>query len=605
MVKYQKDFRKGGNAMKRFWMLATLIILLAGVFCLPAAAETAATQVDIQSTVTSDGDCLMTVTVNLRLEAAMDSLTYPVPLDAKSITLNGSNASVRQTNSAQQVDLSRISKGYVGEASVRIGYTLPKAVKITTINQTLVDQKKEAPVRKLVLTVPLLSGFAYPVEAMNFTITMPSNCVGLDPAFTSIYRQESIESDLKILPLTGSQVIGSATAVMNDREGVTMTMQVPEKMFPTVSTYVRDGNPELPYILGFFGAALLYWLLTLRTLPLVSSRASTAPEGITAGELGCRLTLTGGDLTMMVFSWAQLGYLLIVREGRRILLQKRMDMGNERSAFENKVFNLLFSKRDVVDATGNQYGALCRKVAGMVPFERSMYRGNSGNMKIFRGLACIAQGICGVCVAMNMSGVLALAVVMAVILAFVGLISGWLMQDVAYCTHLRGKTPVFIGLAVLALWALLGFLSGQPLIPVCSILGQWVLGFFAAYGGRRSDLGRHDSGQILGLRSYLKHLPRDGINRLLNNDPDYFFNMAPYALALGVIRPYADAFGRRKMEDCPYLFLRTNGRKTADEWAEILRETALLMDERAKQMRFQRWFAAAAPVPRKRKRRQA
>ena len=157
--------------------------------------------------------------------------------------------------------------------------------------------------------------------------------------------------------------------------------------------------------------------------------------------------------------------------------------------------------------------------------------------------------------------------------------------------------------AVLALWALLGFLSGQPLIPVCSILGQWVLGFFAAYGGRRSDLGRHDSGQILGLRSYLKHLPRDGINRLLNNDPDYFFNMAPYALALGVIRPYADAFGRRKMEDCPYLFLRTNGRKTADEWAEILRETALLMDERAKQMRFQRWFAAAAPVPKKRQRR--
>ena len=224
-------------------------------------------------------------------------------------------------------------------------------------------------------------------------------------------------------------------------------------------------------------------------------------------------------------------------------------------------------------------------------------------MKIFRALACIAQGICGVCVAMNMSGVLALAVVMAVILAFVGLISGWLMQDVAYCTHLRGKTPVFIGLAVLALWALLGFLSGQPLIPVCSILGQWALGFFAAYGGRRSDLGRHDSGQILGLRSYLKHLPRDGINRLLNNDPDYFFNMAPYALALGVIRPYADAFGRRKMEDCPYLFLRTNGRKTADEWAEILRETALLMDERAKQMRFQRWFAAAAPVPKKRKRR--
>ena len=363
----------------------------------------------------------------------------------------------------------------------------------------------------------------------------------------------------------------------------------------------RDGNPELPYILGFFGAALLYWLLTLRTWPIRRSRASTAPEGITAGELGCRLTLTGGDLTMMVFSWAQLGYLLIAVEGNKVYLHKRMDMGNERSAFENKVFNLLFSRREAVDATGNQYAVLCRKVAGMVPMERNMYRGNSGNMKIFRLLGCLAQGACGVCVAMNMSPVLALAVVMAVILCFLGWISGWLMQDVAYCTHLRGKVPVAIGLVILILWTLLGLLSGQVWIPLGCILGQWVLGFFAAYGGRRSDLGRHDAGQVLGLRAYLKHLPRDGINRLLQNDPDYFFNMAPYALALGIIRPYADTFGRRKLEHCPYLFTRNDtGRRTAQEWGELMRSTALKMDARAKQMRIGRWFAVPLPKPKRR-----
>ena len=585
--------------MKRLLGLLTLCVLMAGVICLPVSAESAATQVDLQCTVTSEGDCLVTATVNLRLEASLEQLSYPVPLDAKSITVNGSNAAVSRSASALQVDLSRISKGYVGDASVRIGYTLPKAVKIKTINEAAVASGKESPQRELVLEIPLLSGFEYPVEGMNFTITMPSNCVGLNPTFTSIYRQESIESDLKILPITGSQIIGSAKTVMNDREGITMTMVVPKTMFPTVSTYVRDGNPELPYILGFFGAALLYWLLMLRTWPVHRSRASTAPEGITAGELGCRLTLTGGDLTMMVFSWAQLGYLLIALDGNRVLLHKRMDMGNERSAFENKVFNLLFSKRQVVDATGNQYAVLCRKVAGMVPMERNMYRGNSGNMKIFRGLACIAQGFCGVCVAMNMSGVLALAVVMAVILGFVGLISGWLMQDVAYCTHLRGKVPVLLGLIILVLWTVLGLLSGQVWIPLGCTLGQWALGFFAAYGGRRSDLGRHDAGQILGLRSYLKHLPRENINRLLQNDPDYFFNMAPYALALGVIRPYADAFGRRKLEACPYLYTRSSGRRTADEWGELMRDTALKMDAKAKQMQIERWFVVPVPVRRK------
>ena len=80
--------------------------------------------------VTSEGDCLVTATVNLRLEASLEQLSYPVPLDAKSITVNGSNAAVSRSASALQVDLSRISKGYVGDASVRIGYTLPKAVKI-------------------------------------------------------------------------------------------------------------------------------------------------------------------------------------------------------------------------------------------------------------------------------------------------------------------------------------------------------------------------------------------------------------------------------------------------------------------------------------------
>ena len=36
------------------------------------------------------------------------------------------------------------------------------------------------------------------------------------------------------------------------------------------------------------------------------------------------------------------------------------------------------------------------------------------------------------------------------------------MQDVAYCTHLRGKVPVAIGLVILIVWTLLGLLSGHP-----------------------------------------------------------------------------------------------------------------------------------------------
>ncbi len=571
--------------MKRLFVVLTLCVLLSSVLCLPASAETAASKVDLYCTVNAEGDCLVTMTVNLRLEAAYEKLYFPLPLTARGITLNGSPVSTSRSLTATMVDISKISSGYMGDASMRFEYTIPEAVKMEKINDAW----------HLQLNLPMLSGFDHPVESLSFVVNMPTGEMPNKPYFTSTYRQDSFESDLDYR-VSGSQIIGSSTTTLNDHEGVNMSMLVTQDMFPTVSTYVREGEPELVYILAFAGLAMLYWILTLRTWPLVRQRSSTAPEGITAGELGCRLTMSGGDLTMMVFTWAQLGYLLISVDGTRVTLHKRMDMGNERSAFENKVYKQLFGSRRVVDATGLTYARLCRKVAGQISQEKNMYKGNSGNMKLFRGMCCVSQVFCGICVAMNMTDVIPLAIAMAVILGIFGAISGWMIQEVAYRTHLRGKVPVLIGLIFLVIWVILGLLCGQVWIPLGCSLGQWLMGYFAAYGGRRSDLGRHDAGQVLGLRHYVKHLPRNEINRLLMNDPDYFFNMAPYALALGVINPYARAFGRRKMGQCPYIVTRMSGTRTPEEWAHLMADTADLMDMRSRQMMLERLMSIQVRV---------
>ena len=580
--------------MKRFATLLVCVILLAGCLCLPVSAESAASSVNLMCTVNSEGDCLATMTVNLRLENAMDKLYFPLPLNAKNISLNNSPVSTTRNAAATLVDISKLSRDYVGELVLRFEYTIPEAVQITKINE---GTKEEAWV--LQLAVPLLCGFDYPVESLSFTITMPPGKMTHRPTLTSIYRQTSIESDIPF-QVAGSQIIGSTKTVMNDHEGVTLTMIVPEEMFPTVSTYVREGNPELPFIIGFAVAALLYWLLTLRTWPIIRTQTTTAPEGITAGELGCRLTLSGGDLTMMVFSWAQLGYLYISLDDHgRVLLHKRMDMGNERSQFENNIYKMLFGTRRVVDATGTGYAKLVRKVQRIVPQERNMYLRNSGNVKIFRALACVSQIFCGVCVAMNMTSALPLAILMAIVMMPFSMVTAWLIQDVAYRTHLRGKVPVLIGFVCMLLWIILGLLCGQVWIPLGCVVGQWLYGYLAAYGGRRSELGRHDAGQVLGLRRYVKRLPKEDISRFLRNDPDYYFNYAPYALAMGVINPYSRAFGKRKIENCPYLAMKVSGKHTADEWGRTLAEVADLMDYRARRMQIEKWLAVKVRVKRK------
>ena len=586
--------------MKRFLTLLGVIIVLAGCLCIPVSAESAASSVNLMCTVNSDGDCLATMTVNLRLEASMDKLYFPLPLNAKNITLNNSPVSTSRSAAATLVDISKLSRDYVGELVLRFEYTIPEAVQITKVYE---GTKKEA--WELMLSVPLLSGFDYPVESLHFTITMPPGQMTHRPELTSIYRQTSIESDIPF-QVAGSQIIGSTKTVMNDHEGVTLTMIVPKDMFPTVSTYVREGNPELPFIILFAVLALLYWILTLRALPIIRTQTTTAPEGITAGELGCRLTLAGGDLTMMVFSWAQLGYLYISLDGNgRVLLHKRMDMGNERSQFENNIYKMLFGTRRVVDATGMGYAKLVRKVLRIVPQERNMYRRSSGNVRIFRGLACVSQLLCGICVAMNMSGVLPIAILLAIILAPFSVITAWLIQDIAYRTHLRGKVPVWIGLVCMLLWIILGLLCGQIWIPLGCTFGQFLFGYLAAYGGRRSELGRHDAAQVLGLRRHVKRLPRNEVGRYLKNDPDYYFNYAPYALAMGVINPYSRAFGNRKIDQCPYLVTRTIGKRTAEEWGHILQDTADMMDHLSRRMQVEKWFAVKIQVkkapPRRRK----
>ena len=572
--------------MKRVLAVLGILILLMGTLVLPASAESVASKIDLMCTVNSEGDCLVTMNVTLHLEQAYQELTFPLPANAREITLNQSSAITKKTESAVQVDISRYTREYVGDLPLVFNYTIPEAVKVDKDQEVLLGQE-----RRLMLTIPMLCGFELPVQNLTFIINMPSADMPNPPYFNSIYRQESVGSDLSV-NVAQNQIIGSSKTILNDHDGITMTMVVPKEMFPTVSTYVREGNPELVPMLIFAGLALLYWLLFLRTLPMGRIRTSTPPEGITAGELGCRLTLSGGDLTMMVFSWAQLGYLLIhLEENGRVLLHKRMDMGNERSSYENKIFRALFGNRRVVDATGMPYARLVRKVAGHVPLERNMYRGNSGNMKIFRALACGSMVFCGICVAMNMSSVPLLYTVMAIILAVFGAISGWLIQDVAYRTHLRGKVPVLIGFVCILIWIALGLLCGQVWIPLGCCVGEFIIGYLAAYGGRRSDLGRHDASQVLGLRHYVKHLPGQELSRLMANDPYYFFNMAPYALALGVINPFAKSFARRKMDQCPYLVSRVTGKRTAEEWGQMMADVADLMDALSRRLMIERLIA--------------
>ena len=314
-----------------------------------------------------------------------------------------------------------------------------------------------------------------------------------------------------------------------------------------------------------------------------------APEGYTGGELAGLLNGHGNDLTMMVFSWAQLGYLQIrLQKNGRVTLYKRMDMGNERDPGEVRIFHNLFGAKDSVDGASRRYATLCRKIAATPTGGRDMYKRSSGNPRVFR-ILCAGIGLLGgISLGYAIVGDALLGILFIAIMAVFGLVSSWLMQEWVKGLHMHNRPALLMGLALAVIWILLGILAGVVNVTACVAGAQLLGGLAAAYGGRRTPLGRQTLSEALGLRRYLKKLSKEDVQRICRNDPDYFFLMAPCALALGVLKPFAKRFGKRKLSACSYLTVGTSRHMTALEWCRIMEQAASALDNRQRRLLLER-----------------
>lgn len=561
--------------MRRFARIITAVFLIAAL----AVSVYAADNIAVQTTaaVSSDGSCQVTSTVTLHIETPMQDLSYPLPLEARGITLNGSPVSTRRENGALQADLTRVVGGLTGNFTLTFRYTLPDCVTIDNLGRALVN-------------VPLLSGFAYPIDSMSFHVTLPGETTA-KPTFTSGYYERSIESVLDF-SLSGQTVSGFSTGTLKDLETMSLQIEMPPEIFPGhhIETWSADAYDTAAYVL--LGAAALYWLLFLRCLPPRRISCSRAPGGYTAGQAGSVITGRGADLTMMVMTWAQLGYILIhLDRHNRVMLHKRMEMGNERSGLENRVFRALFGKKQMIDGTGYHYALLYKRVQGLPSSFSDHFRRGSGNPVIFRLLICAAGALSAVSLGATLGKRGFWMGFLIVVMVIFQTAATWLIQSGALQLHLRRKRAVWIGLACCLLRIAIGYLAGDIVTALITVGIQTLAGLAAAYGGRRSSVGRTAVAELLGLRRYLKKAPKKEFQKLSRNAPDYFFTLAPYAQAMGVGKRYAKQFGTMQLPDCPYLTTGMDAHRTAAEWMMLMELTAEMLDYRHERLLIERLIA--------------
>lgn len=249
----------------------------------------------------------------------------------------------------------------------------------------------------------------------------------------------------------------------------------------------------------------------------------------------------------------------------------------------------MFGKKSTVEGTGSAYARLCQRVAAAPADHPEYYSRRSGNPRI---LYMIASGIGlfgGVSFGLAIAGRGFFGILLAILFAALGAVSSWVLQTSMGTVQLSDKTDLTISAGICVFWLLIGAFAGELAIAVGMLLLLAFFGLAGAYGGRRTEVGRMAASQILGLRRYLKTVNRAELQHITQSDPEFFFTLAPYAIALGVDQSFAKRFGAGKIPSCTYLTTGMDGHLNALEWDNLMRTVVKRLRYRYRRMRLDRY----------------
>lgn len=546
-------------------MRKALLFFVAIVLLCAITLGVSADQIDhsgFYATVLEDGSCQVSMTITLSMEKMDTTMRFPIPADASDVQLNGFGVGTYYSGTVQYVNLSSVLGPEDTTATFTLSYRAGQVVDGTGK-----------------LTLPLLSGFQLPINSFDFTVSFPGN-VSNQPSFTSAYYQSSIESKMH-WTVMGSTVTGRTTALLNGYETLEMSLKLDSSLFSHRQTAFIDSEVDDRLMKGCLLLALLYWVIFMRMGLPRFRRCSQPPQGYTAGHMRPILTLQGPDLSLMVLSWAQMGYVLLERKSSsKILIHRQMDMGNERSAYEQQIFSLLFKKKDVVDTGSLAYAVLCGKVEKQISVSKVLTHKRSGNPLIFRLIILLINIFAGVNAGLALGSTASWQIIFLILFGILGLVLGNMIQNSAQGIFLYKPGTITKGILAAVIWVVPFYLCGKQSLGLRTAFYQFIAGILATYGGRRSADGTDALSQALGLLLSFLVPEKASFSIAKKVDPEYFHTMAPYALSFGADRLFAYRFGKERIPECPYLVGVPAADRTASQWSRILRNTLRSMNAR-------------------------
>lgn len=397
------------------------------------------------------------------------------------------------------------------------------------------------------------SGWSLPIEKVSFNIEMPKN-FSAKPEFFGPSSNSKIQYTIK----DNKIITGSMDSALSYGKALTIKLDLPDNYFDYPTNHLFN-------IIGL-GIMVLLLIVSLvfyiprRRVKLTPVIEFKAPNGLSSAQLSYLYNngVVFKKMSSLIIYWASKGYLSIEELNHKkqlYLFTKIKDIDENEMYYEKELFNKFF-KRDKVKSDKIPEEFSKSMATARFPyknyFENEQPLFNKKNIfmiKLLTFLTSFALGFYTFLMAYEYYGMLVYAAIYAAIsfiLSFI--LNTWYVSiiDSLYIKKTFKKIIKLIISYVLYLVLFLVFTVSLHEFDANYGLLIYVFMFmsiiFISLIRRRSDEGIIILERILGLKDFINTAEKERLEELVNENPEYFYEILPYAYVLDVSNKWSKKF---------------------------------------------------------------
>lgn len=399
----------------------------------------------------------------------------------------------------------------------------------------------------------------FPIHQNDFEITFPK------AVENEVYFYASLDNRPVDYQVEGNVIKGSYMGTL-DREALTVETTLGDNYFKYPNTdysiYVLFGQ------VLFTGVLVLLYMKHGRDYHVVDSVEFTAPDGLSSADVGYvyRGSVSNDDIISLIIYWASKGYLTIKElEKNEMEMTKIKEMDVSYPAEERRLFNAMFASGEVANTKtlSNKFGVTLQNAKQAIPQsfssdkERRIFeRAGLG----FKYLLAILVPLFPVVLYASFVYAQIPSAEYAFPYAIIGLVTTiiFILPGMYVFDNAKDERP-----ALFKVFYLVGFVAINFMVLNLVFLNyglstqiKFVLSasmvlisiLLLANMSRRTQQGTRWYGQILGLKRFIETAEKDRLEMLAEETPSIFYDILPFAFALGVTDVWSKKFRDIKIE---------------------------------------------------------